>query len=238
MKYPFAAAAIAALLAGDATPAYAANSKVENALAHQGEVSMFYQALLNTGVASELSENTEYSVFAPTNAALARIQPREYPCFYAVQCRREVAAILRNNIVPKNETINQFSKWGGNPIPTIGSRGLYVEETYKDQYTVDDLAVLYQSEGNEASLYLIDGVIASSQELTAFRAQPVSALPHAVTERTVTTYRTPVSYYHNGYGVPGGYSPESPAVYKDFDTYSDGATETTTVTHTTTEQGE
>ena len=48
---------------------------------------MFYQALLNTGVASELNENTEYTVFAPTNAAFTEIQPRAYPCFYSAQCR-------------------------------------------------------------------------------------------------------------------------------------------------------
>lgn len=212
MRHPFAVMTVLGLLVGSISSAFASNLSVESLLASQGDLSLFYQALLNTGVASELNENTEYTIFAPTNAAFTKIQPSAYPCFYSAQCRREVAAVLRNHIVPRNESINDLSKWGGNPIPTIGNRGLYVEETYKGQYTVEGKNVLHQSEGDKVSLYPIDGVIANRQELAQFRMQPIGEVPGTVTERTVTTYSTPgiprTSY--GEYLVPGGGPPSPP----------------------------
>ena len=224
------------------------NSYVEAALADQGDLTTFYQALLSTGVVNELNNNTEYTIFAPTNAAFAQIKPRAYPCFYAVQCRPQVAAILRNHIVPRNESINRFSKWGGN-IATIGNRLIDVEEPYKGRYTVEGYRVLYLNEnseashakGNKISLYRIDGVIASNQDMASFRTAPFVAMPAGMMEKTVTTYRTPVKPFYepqtilpNAYLVPGGYA-TNPVVYtEEYDDSSDTTTETTTVTHTTT----
>ncbi|MFA6280023.1 MAG: fasciclin domain-containing protein [Bdellovibrionales bacterium] len=221
---------------------------VEEALADQNDLTMFYQALHVTGVINELNDNTEYTIFAPTNAAFSQIQPRVYPCFYVAQCRPQVAAILRNHIVPRNESIERFSRWGGN-IPTIGNRRIDVEEPYKGHFTVEGYRVLYQNEGSDASrvrgnkisLYRIDGVIASDQDMVPFRTVPFVAMPAGVMEKTVTTYRTPVSSSYapqtimpNGYWVPGGYA-TNPVVYtNEYDDVPDSITETTTVTHTTT----
>ncbi len=248
MKYPFATMTALGLLVSSATAAYASNSHVESALAGQGELSVFYQALLNTGVANELNENTEYTVFAPTNAAFTEIQPKNYPCFYSMQCRADVAAILRNHIVPRNETISRFAKWGGE-IPTIGKNRLDVEEPFKDEYTVDGHRVLYLDEsnskfsGNEVSLYKIDGVIASDQELNAFHGQPYAGMPGTITQKTVTTYRTPVMYQSNdaavsdGHMIPGGYSGISTTNTAPNESWDpDDDIETTTVTHTTVTQ--
>lgn len=237
MKYPIAAITMLGLLGGMiATPASAANRNVESMLAEQGDLSMFSQALHNTGVANELNENTEYTIFAPTNAAFAAIQPRVYPCFYSTQCRTELAAVLRNHIVPRNETIRDLSLWGGNPIPTIGRRGLYVEETYKNQFTVEGRAVLTQGGGERVSVYRIDGVIIGDQELAQFRTQPVADYNGAVTEKTVTTtYRAPAVYpaVSGEYAVPGG-GPAGPVVYVAPGETPDNTVKTTTVTHVTT----
>jgi uncharacterized surface protein with fasciclin (FAS1) repeats len=238
MKYPFAIITMLGLIGGMMTSAHATNSNVESSLADRGDLSMFYQALLNTGVAGELNEKTEYTVFAPTNAAFTEIQPRAYPCFYSAQCRAEVAAVLRNHIVPRNESIHDLSKWGGRPIPTIGTRSLYVEETYKDDYTVEGRTVLHHAKGEEVSVYPIDGVIASDQELAQFRTQPVASNPvGTMMEKTVTTYRTPVAYSiaPDRYLIPGGY-PASPAVTRAPRELPDDEIETTTVTRTTTTQ--
>jgi uncharacterized surface protein with fasciclin (FAS1) repeats len=230
------------LLSGMITPACATNSDVESTLAGQGDLSSFYHAFMNTGVANELNENTEYTVFAPTNAAFAKIQPSAYPCFYSAQCRAEVAAVLRNHIVPKNESVYRFSRWGGD-IPTIGDHTLYVEETYKDQYKVEDHTVLDQMAGSESlrtqgekvSLYRIDGVIMGDKELARFRTRPVANSAGVVTEKTVTTYHRPAApvAVSGGYPVPGGY-PVAPAVYTAPGDFPDDTIETTTVTHTTT----
>jgi len=225
MKYTFATVTMLGLLGSViSAPVLANNRHAESMLAEQGDLSMFYQALRNTGVAGELKENTEYSIFAPTNAAFARIEPHAYPCFYSTQCRADLAAILRNHIVPRNETIHDLSKWGGNPIPTLGTHGLYVEETFKNDYEVDGHSVLSQGGGEHVSVYRIDGVIASDADMAKFRRQPVADVPGAVTEKTVTTtYHAPMATPPD-YVVPGGSSYNS----------SDDGVRTTTVTHTTT----
>ncbi len=242
MKYPIATLAMLGLLTA---PAFASNSNVESALAGQGDVSIFYQALLNTGVARELKQDTDYTIFAPTNAAFVEIRPRDYPCFYSVQCRAGVAAVLRNHIVPRNESIHSLSLWGGNPVPTIGTHGLYVEETYKGQYEVEGRNVLSQGMGEKVSVYPIDGVIVTDQELAQFRHQRIAHAPGVVTKKTVTTYRTPVtsSVVSGGHPVPGGYPatstvyyPANSTTYIDSDDSADDAAETTTVTHTTVTQ--
>ena len=96
----FSVLAIFLTAATCAAPAKANNSEVESILQSYGDTSMFYQALQNTGVLNELSENRSYTIFAPTNAALAQITPQSYPCFYAVQCRPQIAVMMRNHIVP------------------------------------------------------------------------------------------------------------------------------------------
>jgi len=243
-KYLFVATTVLGLMGSAIAPAHANNSEVENALASQSNLSTFYQALINTGVAGELHENTEYTVFAPTNAAFAEIRPNVYPCFYSVQCRDGVAAVLRNHIVPRNETISDFAKWGGD-IPTIGNRTLYVEEAYKDQYTVEGHYVLTRRVGDDVSLYSIDGVIASDRDLAMFRTRPV-ANSDTVMYKTVTTHRTTVVTpqttvitpgtttvvtpgYSRGYLVPGGYNGTSYI-------YNEVPEDSTTVYHITPEQ--
>ena len=91
MKYALMTTAAFLLLGAGALPALATNSNVESVLQSHGDLSLFYQALHNTGVADELKEDGEYTIFAPTNTAFAEIQPHEYPCFYSAQCRDKVA---------------------------------------------------------------------------------------------------------------------------------------------------
>jgi len=225
----------------------AVSSHVEAALADQGDLTMFYQALHSTGVLNELNDNNEYTIFAPTNAAFAQIKPGAYPCFYAVQCRPQVAAILRNHIVPRNESIDRFSKWGGD-IATIGNHRLDVEEPYKGHYTVEGYRVLYQNEvsgashpqGDKISLYRIDGIIANDQDMAPFRTVPLVVVPASVIEKTVTTYRTPLASSYapqtimpNAYLVPGGYTSDPATTTDEYYDESGITRETTTATHTT-----
>ncbi|MDP9127208.1 MAG: fasciclin domain-containing protein [Pseudomonadota bacterium] len=237
MKHTLATALAAGFVIASLTPAAAMNSSVEAALTSNGDVSMFHRALVNTGVASELDERTEYSVFAPTNAAFAMLKPDAYPCFYAVQCRGELAAVLRNHIVPRNESMAGLVKYGGD-VPTLGNRRINVQEPFKGDYTVERRHVLNQSEGERVSVYRIDGVIANAQELAAFRVQPQTVVveePEQVIEKTVTTYRSPVvAPVVNTYPpIPGGY-PAGSVTYVTTDGTPDNVTQTTTVTHTIT----
>jgi uncharacterized surface protein with fasciclin (FAS1) repeats len=230
------------LLASGTNVANAENTNVDRALASHSDLSLFYQAMLNTGVAHELNEHTEYTIFAPTNAAFAEFQPRAYPCFYAMQCRADVSSVIRNHIVPQNESIDSFSKWGGG-IPTIGTYSINVDEPYKGQYRVENQHVLDHSEDNEAnrfagegvSLYRIDGVIATEDQMATFRKQPVAEMPGLVSQQTTTTYRHVSPVMPAGYIAPDNYA-TNPNVVLTPSELSDGDTETTTTTRTTTSQ--
>jgi uncharacterized surface protein with fasciclin (FAS1) repeats len=222
------AVSAAALVAGTAAlilmpvPAHANNSAIEAAIQSFGDLSMFYQALLNTGVINELQENQHYTLFAPTNEAFASIQPQTYPCFYAVQCRPQIAAIMRDHILLGGRDLKELVGYGQG-IATLGPRPVHVDEPYVGKYAVDDNSILSKTEINGNYVYRIAGVIALPQELSQF--QMVSYTP-TVTKKTVTTYTTdnPVQSY------PSGTMIEQPA-------NGDNVTERTTVIRTyTTDQ--
>jgi uncharacterized surface protein with fasciclin (FAS1) repeats len=222
-------AAILCFLIGTYTTASASNSHVEAELGQRGDLSIFYQALLNTGVARELNENTKYTIFAPTNAAFEQINPRVYPCFYAVLCRSEVAAVLRGHIVPGRETLHRYSEWGGD-IPTLSPRRLNVEEPYKGEYTVNGHRVLYRDD--LVGLYEIDGVIAGDRELAFFRKPVPPEIPGTVTEKTITTTRTIIvpPEFSSGYFIPGGYPAVPPLSWPPNESNS-SIDSTTVITH-------
>ena len=175
-------------------PAKANNPSVEAALANYGDVSMFYAAMLNTGVLQELDPNKHYTIFAPTNEAFAQIKPSVYPCFYSTSCRSQVADMLRDHIVVGEETLDDLANEPDST--TLGHYRVYTEQPYKGTYTIGNNRVLSGAEIDGNMIYRIDGVILSADQLASFRSMPA---PQVTEERTVTTYRVPASN-----PVPGG----------------------------------
>ncbi|MFY9287428.1 MAG: fasciclin domain-containing protein [Alphaproteobacteria bacterium] len=227
MKHPLVTMSLVGMLGavpvvGWTPVAEAANSNVESAIQNYGDTSMFYQALINTGVINEMSENQDYTVFAPTNAAFAAtLERNNYPCFYSVQCRPQIAALLRNHIIVGGYSLKELTPRGFG-IAAAGGRNLNVVEEYVDNYEVEGQRILSQAELNGNHIYRIDGVIASPQDLSSFRTVTYVPAPGApvTTEKTVIrkTYRTPV--------VPEVY-PTGAVVVP-----TDNSSQTTTVTHT------
>ena len=148
-----------------------------------------------------------------------------------------VADVLRNHIVPRHESINSFSKWDGG-IPTLGKRSLDVKEAHMGDYTVEGQRILTRAQGNEVSVYQIDGVIISQEELNSFHMLPLARIPDdgdTVTEMVTHSTQSHYSPDSGGYPVPGGY-PAASGTYVAPGGSPDGDTETTTVTHITTHQ--
>jgi uncharacterized surface protein with fasciclin (FAS1) repeats len=193
MKRLFTTLGLAALLAATAipawtAPAYAGNSSVEATIESFGDLSMFYQGLLNSGVINELNENQHYTIFAPVNPAFAEVQPQTYPCFYAVQCRPQIAVLLRNHIVSGGYGLKELVSYGQG-IETIGGRHIFVQEPYVNDYAVDGKTILSKSEANGNMIYRINGVIAIPQELAPFRTVSYQP-PEKTVTKTITTYTT------------------------------------------------
>lgn len=232
MKHPLIAMGLLGIL-GTATvvgcvkPAHAANSNVEAALQSYGDLSMFYQALLNTGVINELDEDGHYTIFAPTNAAFAEIRPQTYPCFYAVQCRPQIAAILREHIILDNHPMADLTSYGYG-IRTLGDHRIHVQQDFVNDYSVDGHKILSKTETSGNTIYRVSGVIATPQELSQFQsATYVPAAGYIPDDGTVTTEKTVTRKLHH--------HPTQAVVYPSGDMAApDNSTgsQTTIVTHT------
>lgn len=231
MKYLWATAAVTVLL-GNANMAQAANNAVSSALASRDDLSFFSHALVETGVADTLRADTPYTLFVPTNAAMANDFPNLSSCYSFAVCRADMAAVIRNHIVPENERISVFSRRGGG-IATIGTRKLNVEEPFKGAYTVENIHILNQSDGTQVKIYRINAAIASQDELAHLRAPLRADIPATVTESKTTTHVTGYAPVHNDTIETHAGTDTVVAAPSEF---PDHATQTTTITHSTTTQ--
>ncbi len=170
-------------------PAYADNINVENAIKSRPDLSVFYQALVSTGVNHELNPGTSYTVFAPTNEALAQIRS-EYPCFYKAECRAQAAEIVRNHIIPGKTHIADAVKHEGGFF-SLGRRFVTIGEPSRDDYTVGGHAIHSMSPFSGGILYKIDDMIANPHELASLQNAQYAALPKEVTTITRKTIPDP-----------------------------------------------
>lgn len=196
--------AVAGLMAGTAlftNPAQARNEYIENALKNRPELSSFYQGLVNTGVINELNEGVSYTIFAPTNDALASLSEEKYPCFYSEQCKGEAADILRNHIVPQE--VN-FASPGAKGVFSIDKTLIHLGKPARNSFTVDGHNVVRQQQMAGAVLYEIDGVIADAQELSNVSA--LKYVPMAVVEPQPAVNTTTEKVYYSPEGRPDGIS--------------------------------
>ena len=79
-------------------PAYASGKTVADILASSGVFGSFEQALQQAGIDQELAASGDYTVFAPTDAAFARMSEAERKALLTDQ--DALAALLKKHIVP------------------------------------------------------------------------------------------------------------------------------------------
>lgn len=165
---------LASLLAALSLPAYANNAQVEAAIKADAELAVFYQALANTGVLQELKANRSYTVFAPTNTAFTEVTTGKYPCFYASECKAQVATVLRNHIVEGKVRLSDSVKYKGG-LHSLDKGFLYIGEVNPNYYEVNSRSIIAAKEFSGGALYKVDGVLANARELSAFYVAPASA---------------------------------------------------------------
>ena len=184
-----------------ASPAMARNTVVEDALRSRPDLSSFYQGLVSTGVINELQEGKSYTVFAPTNEAFARLSPAEYPCFYSVECRQDVAQVLRNHIVPGEKHVADLSEGNARQagimsLFSINDHHIIASEPYRGTYEVNGQAIVSENQLAGGVLYKVDGVLASQRDMAEFIAPKVvvagTDLPPRTPAGTVVTVTTNV----------------------------------------------
>lgn len=154
------------LLACVSAPAFA-DSNIQEAIKRREDLSMFYQALVNTGVWDQLSSGS-FTVFAPTNEAFEKIPKDKYPCFYSPQCKDDVAAILQHHIIKGEVYVDTVAgRQGG--IYTVDSRFLTISEVTKGRYSAGGNSITSTNMLGGDVLYKIDGVIADKEDLVMLR---------------------------------------------------------------------
>jgi uncharacterized surface protein with fasciclin (FAS1) repeats len=176
-----------ALLALYSNPANAGNAAITDAVERRDNLSSFYEAMVNTGVINELKPGMPYTVFAPTNAAFAKLTQDKYPCLYSAQCKEEIADIVRNHIVPYE--VN-FSGPKTNAAHSIDDTNLGFSKT-NNGYSVNGIPITSTNQLAGGMLYEIDGVIADPQELAyltklKYVVITQTVAPGAIVEKTVT----------------------------------------------------
>lgn len=157
--------AVAGLVAG---AAHAGNQTVEDAIKSREDLSLFYDALLKTGVLEELQEGKAYAVFAPTNEAFEEAYDNEKtPCFGHEECEQDFAEILRNHFVP-----GYFDLSRQNGLFAVNERQIVVGHPHRGHNSVDGNMVKSTSQLVGSVLYQIDGVIMNENEAKMFRREP------------------------------------------------------------------
>jgi len=190
MKHSFIAISACALLSTmAATTCYANNENVENALKNQPDLSSFYQVLVATGVNNELHADSDYTIFAPTNDAMAKLNQSKYSCFNTPKCQAQTAAVVRNHIVVGKIDMDDAAKRKGG-LYTLGARFVTIGASRMD-YTVDKGDVLSASEFDSGMLYSIDNVIANPRELASIQYPQYANIPERITTTSETTIADP-----------------------------------------------
>jgi uncharacterized surface protein with fasciclin (FAS1) repeats len=162
-----------------ATQAQANNARIERALKSQPEFASFYEALAATVVNQELNDTTSYTVFAPTNEAFAAVSKEKYPCFYSVQCKEQIADIVRNHVVKNEQHVEDIVKQKG-VLFSLNGRQIPIGLPNPNRYTADGRNIVRTYGIRGSVLYALDGIIANEQELAIFTAPTSSTLTQKV----------------------------------------------------------
>ena len=131
-----------------------------------------------------------YTVFAPVDSAFVQIPSDKYPCFYTDHCIPEQEAIVRNHIVKGEINLGDFARGEGG-VYAINKRRIAISEPTKGEFYVDGHKVLSQNLTSGGMLYVIEGVVATPQELSELNQPKTMPLVETTTEKTTVETKNP-----------------------------------------------
>lgn len=165
------------------------SSGLESTIHEQKNLNQFENLMARTQVVPNLPAG-RYTVFAPVDSAFTTIDGQKYPCFYSPQCEKEQADILRNHIVEGEVNLGDAAR-GKGAVFAVDKRRVNIAEPTKGEYYVEGHKVLSTHMNSGGVLYVIDGVIASEQELVDFRVLKNPVVETTTRQTTVTTVPEP-----------------------------------------------
>lgn len=165
------------------------SSGLESTIHDQKNLNQFENLIARTQVVPNLPAG-RYTVFAPVDSAFVKIDGQKFPCFYSPQCEKEQADILRNHIVEGEVNLGDAAR-GKGAVFAVDKRRVNVAEPTKGEYYVEGHKVLSTHMNSGGVLYVIDGVIASEQELVDFRNLKNPPVVETTTRQTTVQTTVP-----------------------------------------------
>ena len=184
MKFLITSAAVSLI----ALNAHAFSNGLNSTINERNDLGQFRDLINRTHVVDNLPAG-RYTVFAPVDGAFIDINSDKYPCFYSTQCESEQADILRNHIVEGEVNLDDTARASGG-VYAIDKHRVSISEPTKGQFYVDGHKVLSSNLTSGGMLYVIDGVIASPQELSDLR-QLKTPVVVETTEKTTVERKIP-----------------------------------------------
>lgn len=168
--------------------AYAFSSGLNSTINERSDIGQFRSLINRTHVVENLPQGT-YTVFAPNDGAMAKIDSTTYPCFYSDQCLTEQENIVRNHIVKGEINLGDVARGEGG-VYAINKHRISVSEPTKGEFYVDGHKVISQNLTSGGMLYVIEGVVASPLELSELKTLK-SPIVQTTTEKTIVETKNP-----------------------------------------------
>jgi len=170
--------------------AYAAfGTGLNDTINERSDLTTFRSVAAHTRVVENLPTGT-YTVFAPSDEAFTAVPAEKYPCLYSDQCVAEQAEILKNHIVQGEINLGDVTRGAGG-VYAIDKRHITISEPTKGEFYVDGHKVISSNLTSSGMLYVIDGVIATPQELANLERLKTRVVVETKTEKTTVRTTTP-----------------------------------------------
>lgn len=123
-SFSFVAVALAALATA---PVANAAGNIVDVASSTGKFNTLLTAAKAAGLAGTLSNDGPYTVFAPTDAAFAKLPAGTVESLLKPQNKKKLAAILKYHVVPKRILAKQIPQ-GRTHVGTVGGKALSVRK--------------------------------------------------------------------------------------------------------------
>lgn len=143
-------------------------------LTTEPQFSMFYQALELTGLAEELDELENATIFAPFNEAFTRLPEGIWEAWEQGDGQDELREILTHHIIEEQRVTSEDASESGQTYATLSGENVEVSSLY-GALMVDSVSVnIPDMETSQGVIHGIDAIIADTSDL---QTEPVLPEP-------------------------------------------------------------
>ncbi len=158
IRYSVAAFAALALVAGSAVKAQAPKDIVDTAVA-AGSFKTLAAALQAAGLVDTLKGNGPFTVFAPTDAAFAKLPAGTVEDLLKPENKAKLTAILTYHVVPGNVPASQVVTMNGKEVKTVNGQSVKISVNGGTVKVDGATVVTTDVKASNGVIHVIDSVI-------------------------------------------------------------------------------